>query len=147
VLSSVYHYPKEKKIIQFEVRPWMTNNEDGVGIGNIFYGSEGYMVVHGYDKYETFLGREKKPGPTRKEGGDHYKNFIDAVVARDPKLCNAPVETAHLSSGLAHLGNIAYHTGRVLTFDPKTETFPNDAEANKMLGRTYRAPYSIPDKV
>lgn len=147
VLSSVYHYPKEKKIIQFEVRPWMTNNEDGVGIGNIFYGSEGYMVVHGYDKYETFLGREKKPGPSKKEGGDHYKNFISAVVAKNPALCNAPVETAHLSSGLAHLGNIAYQTGRVLTFDPKTETFPNDTEANKMLGRTYRTPFIIPDKV
>jgi predicted dehydrogenase len=147
VLSSVYHYPKEKKIIQFEVRPWMTNQEDGVGIGNIFYGSEGYMVINGYDKYETFLGRDKKLGPSRKEGGDHYKNFIEAVIAKNPALCNAPVETAHLSSGLAHLGNIAYHTGRVLTFDPKTETFPNDAEANKMLGRTYRAPYTIPDKV
>jgi predicted dehydrogenase len=147
VLSSVYHYPKEKKIIQFEVRPWMTNTEDGVGIGNIFYGSEGYMVVHGYDKYETFLGREKKPGPARKEGGDHYKNFIEAVIAKNPALCNAPVETAHLSSALAHLGNIAYHTGRVLTFDPKTETFPGDDEANKMLGRAYRAPYVIPEKV
>ncbi len=33
VLTSVYHYPKEKKVIQFEVRPWITNMEDGVGIG------------------------------------------------------------------------------------------------------------------
>lgn len=147
VLTSVYHYPKEKKIIQFEVRPWMTNAEDGVGIGNIFYGSEGYMVINGYDKYETFLGREKKPGPTRKEGGDHYKNFIEAVIAKNPALCNAPVETAHLSSGLAHLGNIAYQTGRVLNFDPKTEKFIGDDEANTMLSRKYRAPYTVPEKV
>jgi len=147
VLSSVYHYPKEKKIIQFEVRPWMTNMEDGVGIGNIFYGSEGYMVVKGYDKYETFLGKDKTVGPTRKEGGDHYKNFIDAVIAKNPALCNAPVETAHLASGLAHLGNIAYRTGRELTFDPKTERFVGDEEANTMLGRKYRAPYVVPDKV
>ena len=147
VLSSVYHYPSEKKVIQFEVRPWMTNKEDGVGIGNIFYGSEGYMVVNGYNDYQTFLGRDKKPGPARKEGGDHYQNFIDAVVAKNPALCNAPVETAHLSSGLAHLGNIAYQTGRVLTFDPKTETFPGDDEANNMMKRTYRAPYVIPEKV
>jgi predicted dehydrogenase len=147
VLSSVYHYPSEKKVIQFEVRPWMTNQEDGVGIGNIFYGSEGYMVIEGYNKYETFLGREKKPGPSRKEGGDHYQNFVEAVLAKDPTKCNAPVETAHLSSGLAHLGNIAYQTGRVLTFDPKTETFPGDAEANKMMKREYRAPYVVPENV
>ena len=147
VLSSSFIYPKEKKIIEFEVRPWMTNDEGGVGIGNIFYGSEGYMVVKGYDFYETFLGKEKKPGPTRKAGGDHYKNFIDAVVAKDPKMVNGPVETAHLSSGLAHLGNIAYRTGRALTFDPKTERFVGDEDANKYLSRKYRGPYSLPERV
>ena len=147
VLSSSFVYPKEKKIIEFEVRPWMTNEEGGVGIGNIFYGSEGYLVVKGYDFYETFLGKDKKAGPTRKAGGDHYKNFIDAVVAKDPKICNGPVETAHLSSGLAHLGNIAYRTGRALTFDPKTEKFVGDDDANKYLTRKYRGPYTIPATV
>lgn len=147
VLSSSFVYSKEKKIIEFEVRPWMTNEEGGVGIGNIFYGSEGYMVVKGYDYYETFLGKEKKAGPSRKAGGDHYKNFIDAVIAKDPKLLNGPVETAHLSSGLAHLGNIAYRTGRALTFDSKTEKFVGDDEANKLLTRKYRSPYALPQFV
>jgi len=36
VQTSVYHYPAEKKIIQFEVRHWCTNLEDGAGVGNIF---------------------------------------------------------------------------------------------------------------
>ncbi len=147
VLTSNYHYPSQKKMIEFEVRPWVTNTEDGTGIGNIFYGSEGYMVVNGYDKYSTFLGREKTPGPTRKEGGDHYKNFIDAVLAKNPALCNGPVETAHLSSGLAHLGNIAYRVGRVLDFDPTSEKFINDPEADKLLTRKYRDPFVVPDIV
>lgn len=147
VLSSTYIYPKQKKIIEFEVRPWMTNEEGGTGIGNIFYGSEGYMVVKGYDFYETFLGRDRKPGPTRKAGGDHFKNFIDALVARDTSVQNGPVETVHLSSGLAHLGNIAYRTGRALTFDPKAERFVNDKEANALLGRKYRAPFTMPESV
>jgi len=147
VLSSTYIYPKERKIIEFEVRPWMTNEEGGTGIGNIFYGSEGYMVVKGYDYYETFLGRDRKPGPSRKAGGDHFKNFIDAVVARDPALLNGPPETLHLSSGLAHLGNIAYRTGRNLTFDPKKEKFVNDKEADGMLSREYRAPFTMPRNV
>ena len=38
IQTSIYHYPKEKKIIQFEVRNWCTNLEDGAGVGNIFYG-------------------------------------------------------------------------------------------------------------
>jgi len=147
VLTSVYHYPEEKKIIQFEVRPWYTNLEDGVGTGNIFYGDKGYMVVKGYSSYQTFLGDERTPGQSRSEGGDHYKNFIDAVRAHDSSLLNAPVETAHLSSALAHLGNIAYRTGRVLTFNPSSERFVNDPEADRMLTRNYRAPYIVPEKV
>jgi hypothetical protein len=147
VLTSNYHYPSQKKMIEFEVRPWNTNLEDGSGIGNIFYGSEGYMVVEGYNKYSTFLGRDRKPGPTGKAGGDHYKNFIDAVLAKDPSKCNGPVETAHLSSGLAHLGNIAYRVGRVLDFDPKGERFINDSEADQLLTRTYREPFVVPTQV
>jgi predicted dehydrogenase len=147
VLTSTYMYPKEKKMIQFEVRHWMTNAEDGASVGNIFYGDKGYMVIKGYTKYETFLGREKTPGPTRDEGGDHYLNFIDAVRAQDPSMVNGPVESAHLSSALAHLGNIAYRTGRNLKFDPKTEKFIGDEEANSMLSRPPRSPYVIPDVV
>lgn len=147
LLSSSYIYSKENKIIEFAVRPWMTSREDGVDIGNLFFGSEGYMVVKGYDNYETFLGKERKPGPSRKEGGNHFKNFIDAIVANDPSILNGPVETAHLSSGLAHLGNIAYRTGRALTFDNKTEKFVGDKEANALLTRKYRAPFVVPETV
>ena len=32
VLTSTYLYPEEKKMIQFEVRHWCTNTEDGVGV-------------------------------------------------------------------------------------------------------------------
>jgi len=147
VQTSIYHYPDEKKIIQFEVRHWCTNLEDGAGVGNIFYGDKGYMVVNHYDSYETFLGQERTPGKKSKAGGDHYKNFINAVRAHDKTILNGPVETAHLSSGLAHLGNIAYRLGRVLTFNPKSEKFVNDPEADKMLTRNYRAPYIVPEKV
>lgn len=146
-LTSVYKYPKEGKVIQFEVRPWMTNKEDGVEIGNIFYGDKGYMVVNGYSDYKTFLGKERAPGPAGNAGGDHYLNFIEAVRARDKSKLNGPVETAHLSSGIAHLGNIAYRLGRTLKFDPKKEEFLSDSEANAMLTRKYRAPYAVPQQV
>ena len=35
---------------------------------------------------------------------------------------------------------------RPLQFGPKTETFVVDEEANKMLGRQYRAPFEVPEK-
>jgi predicted dehydrogenase len=150
VLSSVYHYPEEKKMIQFEVRHWATNNEDGVGVGNIFYGDKGYVKVFGYDRYEVWqlVGNGKYDKvKSDKGGGDHYANFIDAVRAHDKFMLNGPVETAHLSSALAHLGNISYRLGRQLKFDPDTERFPGDDEANEMLTRNYREPYVVPERV
>jgi predicted dehydrogenase len=147
IQTSIYHYPKEKKIIQFEVRNWCTNLEDGAGVGNIFYGDKGYMVIKGYDTYETYLGQKREKGPTRKAGGDHFKNWIDAIRARDMSIQNAPVETGHLSSALAHLGNISYRLGQQLEFDPVVERFVGNEDANNMLSREYRAPYLLPEKV
>jgi hypothetical protein len=85
----------------------------------------------------------------RGDGGTdgHFKNWITAVRAHDKTLLNGPVETAHLASGLAHLGNIAYRMGRVLTFDPASEKFVNDPDADKLLTRNYRAPYVVPEIV
>jgi len=147
VLTSTYHYPKEKKIIEFEVRPWMTNKEDGVEVGNIFYGDKGYMVINGYNDYKTFLGKNREPGPARNAGGDHYKNFVEAVRAKDYAMLNGPIETGYKSASLAHLGNIAYRLGRTLNFDPVKENFIGDKQANAMLTRKYRAPFIVPDKV
>jgi predicted dehydrogenase len=152
IQTSIYHYPKEKKIIQFEVRNWCTNLEDGAGVGNIFYGEKGYLVVKGYGTYESYLGEKREKGPARSEGGEltlHFKNWIDAIRARDMSIQNAPVQTGHLASSLAHLGNISYRLGRQLEFDPVAERFIGEGEneANSMLSRDYRAPYLLPEVI
>jgi hypothetical protein len=152
VQTSIYHYPKEKKIIQFEVRNWCTNMEDDAGVGNIFYGDKGYMVVNGYGEYKTFLGEKREKGPSRSEDGElilHFQNWFDAIRARDMSIQNGPVQTGHLASSLAHLGNISYRLNRQLEFDPVAERFigEGESEANSMLSRDYRAPYLLPEIV
>jgi hypothetical protein len=77
----------------------------------------------------------------------HFANFIEAVRTQDRSILTAPVETAHLSSGLAHLGNIAYRLERVLTFNPDAERFVNDPEADQMLTRNYREGFEVPERV
>jgi len=149
VQTSIYHYPKQRKIIQFEVRNWNTNLEDGAGVGNIFYGEKGYMVIKGYGTYETYLGDKREKGPSRSESGElglHFQNWFEAIRARDMSMQNGPVQTGHVSSALAHLGNISYRLGRQLQFDPVAERFIGEGEheANGMLSRNYRAPYLLP---
>lgn len=163
-LMATFQYEGRKLLLQFDVRPWMTNLEAGIGeiypsrgrrnvVGVIFYGSEGYMVMPDYSSYYTFLGRARKPGPMgecpRDPGTslDHFHNFIQAMRSRTHSDLTANIAVGHLSASLSHLANIAYRTGRTLRFDPERETFPGDEEANRLLRRHYRPPYVVPDKV
>ena len=81
------------------------------------------------------------------EGPSHFENFIECVRSRKREDLRCEVEDGHMSTALCHLANIAYKTGRKLEFDPETETFPGDDEANRLLTRTYREPYVVPDEV
>ena len=61
-----------------------------------------------------------------------------------PARLNADALTGHLSTSLCHLGNIATRLGRSLTFDPQTERFVGDDEANALVRREYRDHWGTP---
>jgi predicted dehydrogenase len=147
----------KKKSLVFEVRHWMTNHEAGIGqggkrkdpntVGNIFYGSKGYLAIDGYGQYKTWLGRDQEPGPSRSEGGNNWANFIEAVRSRKQSDLNAPIEEGFLSTVLVHLANISYRLGRTLEFDAERLVCKGDPEATSMFTRLYRAPFVVPEKV
>jgi predicted dehydrogenase len=133
--------------LQFEVRGLYTNDELKVKIGDIFYGTEGVLAITSYTDWQAYFGPKLEKGPGGRGGGDHFGNFIKAVKARDHKLLHADIEQGHLSSAYCHLGNISYRLGRKLQINPSSESFVNDAEADGMLTREYRAPFIVPTKV
>ncbi len=155
------------RMINFEVRPWMTNHEAGIGtpelssrkgdsnsVGNIFYGSKGYMSTgdEGTDTYKVWLGREQKEEAAVHNGQElaHFKNFVDCVISRKKEDLNAPIAEGVISAGLMHLANASYRLGRTIHFDPETQTAIGDAEANALLReapRGYRKPYTISGKI
>ncbi|HPO07315.1 MAG TPA: Gfo/Idh/MocA family oxidoreductase [bacterium] len=147
VTTSCFRYPDANKELVFEVRPWITNEEAGIKVGTIFYGSEGILVTEGSDRYAIFLGEKLEPGPKQQATGNPFQNLIDAVRTRDRSLLNAEIENGHYSAALCHLGLIAHRVKRQLVFDPEKERFVGDSEADKLLTRKYRKPYIIPDKV
>jgi hypothetical protein len=152
VITTAFHYPdagKMGKMLVFETRPFkppQTNNEAGAGVGTLFYGSEGYMVIPSYSKYATFLGDKGEPGPSRDEGKDalHFGNFLEAVKTRDSSKQFAPIIEGHYSAALCHLGLLSARLGRSLDFNPATEQITGDDEANAMLTRKYREPFVVP---
>jgi predicted dehydrogenase len=77
------------------------------------------------------------------ESRNHVRNLIDCVYSREETI--APIETAHRSITIAHLGNIAMKLGRDLKWDPKRERIVGDREADTMLSRPYRGPWSLTD--
>lgn len=77
-----------------------------------------------------------RPLPVSKS---HHQNWLESVVSRKQPL--APAEVAHRSNTACIVSWIVMKLGRPLEWDPKTETFKNDAEANAMLTRSERSPY------
>ena len=189
VLHATYYFEGtegKRKMMELEVRNWITNHEAEIGtgayksggvpaaglspnsgtgkksspqgplgaveaktntIGNIFYGSKGYLAIDGYDAYKTWLTNQVEPGPSGKADGNHFANFIDCVRSRNAENINSPIEEGHISATLVHLANASYRLGRALKFDSEKEQVIGDDEANALLRGTYREPYVVPEEV
>ena len=132
-----------------DLRNWFAGPAEAQGL--FIFGAKGWMKV-GDSQAQVFFGRKNEPGPilTADEkvdsGQTHIENFIECVRSRKSENLRAPLEEGHFSTTLCHLGNISYRLRRSVTFDGATERFVGDEEANKLLGRTYRAPFALPDK-
>ena len=73
-------------------------------------------------------------------GGEH-RNFLDCVRSRqDPYF---PAEIGHRCCSVMHIGNIAMDLGRKLRWDPRAERFPGEPDANRMLSRVMREPWTL----
>jgi predicted dehydrogenase len=70
---------------------------------------------------------------------DHRRNFLDAIRTRRQPI--SPIEAAVQAETICQQEDIAMRLQRKLTWDPKTERFVNDDEANRLLWRAIRGPW------
>jgi len=70
---------------------------------------------------------------------DHHLDWLMAVKNRTQPV--APAEDGHRSCTACLVSHAAMRLGRSLKWDPQSEQFVNDAEANKLLSRPQRDPY------
>jgi predicted dehydrogenase len=125
-------------------------NPLNIQIGNLFYGTEGWMAmsdqgVQVYKGESSELLMEERPERGASADGTslHMQNFLAACRSRNYKELHDEIGNAYLSASLCHLGNISYRTGRKLTLGAGPH-FANDSEANKLLTRPeYRKPYVV----
>jgi hypothetical protein len=119
---------------------------DEIRGGTKWIGEHGWIWVDrgGFESYPAQLSKEII-GPNEinlTRSRDHYQNFLDCVKSRS--LTITPCEVAHRSASVGHLGAIAIEVGRKIRWDPKTETIIGDPEASRLLSRSYRKPWQLP---
>ena len=122
---------------------------DASACGATFIGEKGKIVI-GCDTYSSDPPEIAQEPISESEihlpvSDNHMQNWFDSIRSREKPI--ADVEIGHRSAILCHLGNIARWLGRKLSWDPETETFPGDDEANRYLDRPRRKPYELPDPV
>lgn len=118
------------------------------GRGVVLYGTNGSILLDRNDYYVydrngkeiKHLSEKSKSQTTNIVGTGgltdyHIDNFLQAI--RTGIALNAPVEDAHTSSHLCHLGNMAQFAGAALEIDTKTGKVLNNAMAMKSWKREY----------
>ncbi|MGH9674256.1 MAG: Gfo/Idh/MocA family protein [Bryobacteraceae bacterium] len=154
---AVYEYDDCQLV--FEVRGLPTGGESSIHfdgsnfIGNLFFGSEGYMSVD-LDGFQVYLGDKRELAHQGKfqerrrwDTAPHVANFLAAVRSRRHTDLNCDIEEGVLSASLCHMANISYRTGRKLSYDSGAGAFAGDREANALITRRYREPFVVPEKV
>jgi predicted dehydrogenase len=142
---AIYEFPTYNLVWEHKVgvgvglnnRPW----------GMSFTGSEGTILINDsgwellIEKREANLDPFKKPGATDPRPA-HVRNFLDCVKSRAKPVQH--LENGQFVSTVAHLGNIALRSGRKIQWDPVKERVIGDAEADKLVGVSYRKPWKLP---
>lgn len=111
-------YKFGQKTIVFEVRGLETSPLLKAKLGNVFYGTEGVVVLNDWgtgfamDREGKVVEYFNKGAKGFNAGADHVQNFVDAVKSRNPSDLNAEIREGHLSAGCGHVGTISYRLGR-----------------------------------
>ena len=137
---------------------YMTRGADDRPHGIAFYGSKGSLFADrvGFEVYPEPSG-ESGPGAVNTAGTGwraealavagqdstplHLENFIQCVRTR--RRPAADVEIGHRSTLVAHLGNIAFRTGRKIHWDAEREEIVGDPKAAELLDRPARRPWDL----
>ncbi len=156
-LQTVYEYDNFNML--WEHATGIDGGNYGKTEGIAFIGNNGTMVVNrgGWEVIpETKRDKEGVlqykiediPDQGKVGNGDylanHVKNFVTAMQSNDASILNCGIETGAIAAINAHMGNVAYKTGRKVYWDAVKGEFKNDAEANALIKSHYQNGWKLP---
>ncbi len=159
--SAIFDYGDTQMLWQH--RTWGAANDPQYPWGATYYGDKGTLKVSvmGYDfipnqgppvhkdvTYEleqypidrTEKDLERHVAPAIRY---HMKDMMRAIANRSRPV--ADIEEGYISTATCILANISMQLGRSLTWDAVKQMVLHDEEANRLLKRPYRRPWTHPD--
>lgn len=160
--TATFDFPDLRVVWQH--RSWGESADPKYPWGATFYGDKGTlkMSVYSYDfiplgggtpihkdvTYEleqypedkTEKDLEKHVAPATRR---HMQNLLAAIDARSKPV--ADIEEGYISTASCILANNSVKLGRGFAWDEHNQEIPHDSEANKILQRSYRAPWIHPE--
>jgi myo-inositol 2-dehydrogenase/D-chiro-inositol 1-dehydrogenase len=119
--------------------------ETGDPAGVRFEGDKGWVFVERGNIQASdpeILGWKPGQGEVKLcQSGNHMKNFLECMRSR--KEPAAPVEVGHRSNTICMITHIAMKLGRKLAWDPASEKFVGDDEADGRLDYPHREPWAV----
>ena len=145
--NNLYDVPVEMRVrFEFADPPcevvWEQSGGESLNVE--FVGSK--ATLSGFWEFNVTSG-EADLSPTRPEeihlerSDSHSGNWLECIATRRRPVMD--LDIGHRVTTWPHLGNIAYRLGRKLRWDPVTERFPDDDQANRLLQAANRQPWRL----
>jgi predicted dehydrogenase len=156
-LQAVFEY--ENFNMLWEHATGIDNGPYGKSEGIAFIGNHGTLVVNregwsvipetqrnseGILNYEIENIPEQRKPNSADYLAEHGKNFVSAIKKNDASILACGIETGAVAAINAHMGNVAFKTGRKVYWDASSGTFKNDAEANMLIKTNYQNGWNLP---
>ncbi|MFK5972392.1 MAG: Gfo/Idh/MocA family oxidoreductase [Flavobacteriaceae bacterium] len=137
-------------LMTWEGRSCNGRSIEGSGVGVMFYGENGSLIIEGGNSYKVYdlnnklikevngsrkIGTDNLSNPSQNLDVLHIQNLFDAI--RKGVQLNSDIVGGHQSTLLVQLGNIALRSGQALKIDPKNGHILNNKEAMKYWNREY----------
>jgi len=146
-LQAVFEYDKFNML--WEHATGIDNGNYGRTEGIAFIGNNGTLVLN-RGGFEVIVEDEQVDGkrqtlmteiPEEKTQGNyldyHTRNFIESIQKNDPSNAKCTPFTGSVAAINAHMGNVAFKTGRKVYWDNEKRNFGTDKEANELIKATY----------
>ncbi len=152
--QAIYEYDDFTMIWEHGLGIGLGPHQRGHGVS--FIGNRGALVIdrtgwevlpevgreNGERVYRTPAIPDRRAARNQRGLAQHTEDFIECVKTRKQPRCNADVGA--LAAVNAHLGNIAFRTGRRVHWDRKSGRFLDDDEANALLRAEYHNGWELP---